>query len=80
MTITVREWFRMLRAAEWAREMTSGVDQSIDVYFRNETSAGPLTPATHIHGLIELQKLIAQGAPQHAIDRVRASMQDTVLG
>lgn len=77
--MTVREWFRVLRKAEWQRDLTSGVDHGIAIYFRNETPVGPLTPPARIYGLVTLIKLIDDGAPVHAFDRVRASMQDTIL-
>jgi hypothetical protein len=63
--MTVREWFRMARGAAWVANWPE-----IQVYFRNETMPGPLTPVTRIIRLIDIQHLIEEGAPEYAIDKI----------
>lgn len=69
--MTVRTWFRLLRATQWDAQ-----GPVIDIYFRSDLPArcGPLTPGTTLRGFTDYLTLIEHGAPITAFERVRRDL------
>lgn len=65
--MTVRTWFRLLRAEAWENGLNLGSD-GITIYFRNETpenryEPGPLRGPVKIYDIHDIQTIINVGLP-----------------
>lgn len=66
--MTVRTWFRQLRAEAWEHGLQLG-DMGVEVYFRNPTpenrfAPGPLRKPVRIYDIHDIQTLIEVGLPE----------------
>ena len=68
--VTVREWFRLDRAARWQHWQSDYVI----IYFRSGEWERLLTKGVELRDLLDYQKLIENGPPVEAFLQLKARM------